>query len=188
MATCFFLIARAALPDATAASWNPAGLSYLRVPEVSLAGTSTFYKTETGTVPDLNTDRFDGKSVDFAALTWPLRFHGLSGAIQASFQRAVPFGGSLKTVRPRAPGQDPVLLTGEASGGLDVFAFGTGWRVTRTLRTGITVNRWLNGYTQSLEKTAAADFTRPRVFDSDYGLRGWNVSNSWRRRVRTMRS
>ena len=157
--------------DATAASWNPAGLSYLRVPEVSLAGTSTLYKTETGTEPDLNTDRFEGRSVDFAALTWPLRFHGLSGAIQASFQRAVPFGGSLTTVRPRAPGQEPVLSTGEASGGLDVFAFGTGWRVTRTLRTGITVNRWFNGYTQSLERTAAADFTRPRVIDSDYGLR-----------------
>ncbi len=162
--------------DATAASWNPAGLSYLRVPEVSLAGTSTLYKTETGTEPDLNTDRFEGRSVDFAALTWPLRFHGLSGAIQASFQRAVPFGGSLTTVRPRAPGQEPVRSTGDASGGLDVLAVGTGWRVTRTLRTGITVNRWFNGYTQSLERTAAADFTRPRVIDSDYGLRGWNVN------------
>jgi long-subunit fatty acid transport protein len=162
--------------DATAASWNPAGLSYLRVPEVSLAGTSTLYKMETGTEPDLNKDRFEGKSVDFAALTWPLRFHGLSGAIHASFQRAVPFGGSLTTVRPRAPGQDPVLLTGEASGGLDVLAFGTGWRVTRTLRTGITVNRWFNGYTQSLNRAAASEFNRPRTFDSDYGLAGWNVN------------
>ena len=161
--------------DATAASWNPAGLSYLRVPEVSLAGPSTLYRTETGTEPELNTDRFEGRSVDFAALTWPLRFHGLSGAIQASFQRAVPLGGSLTTVRQRAPGQEPVLLTGDASGGLDVFAFGTGWRVTRTLRTGITVNRWFNGYTQSVERTAP-DFTRPRVFDSDYGLTGWNAN------------
>src|SRR6266436_8181881 len=101
--------------DATAASWNPAGLSYLRVPEVSLAGTSTLYKTETGTEPDLNTDRFEGRSVDFAALTWPVRFHGLSGAIQASFQRAVPFGGSLTTVRQRAPGQEPVQLNGDTS-------------------------------------------------------------------------
>jgi hypothetical protein len=162
--------------DATAASWNPAGLSYLRVPEVSLAGTSTLYKTERGTEPDLNKDRFEGKSVDFAALTWPLRFHGLSGAIQASFQRAVPFGGSLTTVLPRAPGQDPVRLTGEGSGGLDVFAFGTGWRVSRTVRTGITVNRWFNGYTQSLYRTAESDFDRPRQFDSDYGLAGWNVN------------
>src|SRR6266516_2522165 len=103
--------------DATAASWNPAGLSYLRVPEVSLAGASTLYKTEKGTEPGLDTDRFEGKSIDFAALTWPLRFHGLSGAIQASFQRAVPFGGTLTTVRQRAPGQEPVLSTGEASGG-----------------------------------------------------------------------
>src|SRR2546422_698640 len=78
--------------DATAASWNPAGLSYLRVPEVSLAGASTLYKTEKGTGTELHTDRVEGKGVDFPGLT------------------------------------------------------------------------------------AAADFTRPRVFDSDYGLRGWNVN------------
>lgn len=159
--------------DATAASWNPAGLSYLRVPEVSLAGNRTLYRKESGTTPDLNVDRFEGQTVEFAAFTWPLRFRGLSGAIQASFQRAVPFGGSLTTVRQRAPGQEPVQLTGEASGGFDVFALGTGWRVTRTLRAGITVNRWFNGYTQRLERNAPP---RPRVFDSDYELTGWNAN------------
>ncbi len=161
--------------DATAASWNPAGLSYLRVPEVSLAGNRTLYRKESGTSPDLNVDRFEGQTVEFAAFTFPLRLRGLSGAIQASFQRAVPFGGTLRKVEQRTGDREAVVSTGEASGGFDVFAFGTGWRVTRTLRTGITVNRWFNGYTQTLDRNVP-DSDRLRVFDTNFGLRGWNVN------------
>lgn len=162
--------------DATAASWNPAGLSYLRVPEVSLAGNSTLYRKEVGTSPVLDVDRFEGQTADFAALTWPARFRGLSGAVQVSFQRAVPFGGSLTTVRQRGTDREAVESTGEASGGFDVFAFGTGWRVTRTLRTGLTVNRWFNGYTQTLDRDVPDSIRRKRVFDADYGLEGWNAN------------
>jgi long-subunit fatty acid transport protein len=161
--------------DATAASWNPAGLSYLRVPELSLAGNRTLYHNEEVS-PDSRQDRFEGQTVDFTALTWPLRFRGLSGAIQASFQRAVPFGGSLTKVEPRPPDREDVLSSGEASGGFDVFAVGTGWRVTRTLRTGITVNRWFNGYTQSLTASVPDNIRPTRVFDTDFGLRGWNTN------------
>ena len=34
--------------DATAASWNPAGLSYLRVPELSLVGVSNSFDSPAG--------------------------------------------------------------------------------------------------------------------------------------------
>ena len=162
--------------DATAASWNPAGLSYLRVPEVSLAGISTLYKTDKGISPVLDQDRFEGRTVDFAALTWPLRYHGLSGAIQVSFQRAVPFGGSFTTVRQRSDGRDAVVSTGEAKGGFDVLAFGTGWRVTRTLRAGFTLNRWFNGYTQTLDRDVPDSIRRKRVFDTHFDLEGWNTN------------
>jgi hypothetical protein len=162
--------------DATAASWNPAGLSYLRVPEVSLAGNRTLYSKETETDLGVDRDRFAGQTPDFAALTWPVRIRGLSGAIQASFQRAVPFGGSLTTVRQRTDGREAVQSTGEASGGFDVLTFGTGWRVTRTLRTGVTVNRWFNGYTQTLDRDVPDSIRRKRTFDADYGLEGWNAN------------
>jgi hypothetical protein len=162
--------------DATAASWNPAGLSYLRVPEVSLAGNRTLYRTESQTSLGVDVDRFVGHTVDFAALTWPLRFRGLSGAIQASFQRAVPFGGSLTVVRQRTDGREAVVSTGEASGGFDVFTFGTGWRITRTLRAGITGNRWFNGYTQSLDRDVPDSNRRTRRFDSDFSLEGWSTN------------
>src|SRR5512137_326851 len=54
--------------DATAASWNPAGLSYLRLPEVSLVGAYNSFDISRG----LSTDSFHGQTVDFGAFTWPV--------------------------------------------------------------------------------------------------------------------
>ncbi len=162
--------------DATAASWNPAGLSYLRVPEVSLAGNRTLYRKETETDLGVDRDRFAGQTPDFAALTWPVRIGGLSGAIQASLQRTVPFGGSFTKVRQRSDAREAVESAGDASGGFDVLTFGTGWRVTRTLRAGVTVNRWFNGYTQTLDRNVPDSIRRKRTFDTDFGLEGWNAN------------
>src|SRR5260221_7577894 len=72
--------------DATAASWNPAGLSYLRLPEMSLAGTNTLYHTDATRIDGPEPNRFDGTAVDFAAFTWPLRLRGASGTVQVNFQ------------------------------------------------------------------------------------------------------
>ena len=41
--------------DATAASWNPAGLSYLRLPELSLVGTHNSFREK-----GIETDSFEG--------------------------------------------------------------------------------------------------------------------------------
>jgi hypothetical protein len=75
--------------DGTAASWNPAGLSYLRVPEVSLVGVSNSFDATRGE----DYDRFDGKAVDFAAFTWPVGVGEVRGAVQLSYQRAISFDG-----------------------------------------------------------------------------------------------
>ena len=58
---------------------------------------------------------------------------------------------------------------GESDGGFDVVAFGTGLRLSRHVRAGFTVNRWLNGYDQTLSRTiltrqpAPAARVRPRL-------------------------
>ena len=160
--------------DATAASWNPAGLSYLRYPEFSLAGNNTLYRTERLT-DEPGRVRFRGNTADFAAFTWPVRLGGSAGAVQLSFQRAVPFGGTQRVEEPREE-QAPVISTGDASGGFDVIAFGTGWRFTRTLRAGITINRWFNGYEQTLERNVPDAVRSLRVFDTDFGFSGWNAN------------
>src|SRR5258708_39402087 len=55
--------------DATAASWNPAGLSYLRVPEGTLEGNRTLYRKETEDDLAVDRARFAGHAPDLAYLT-----------------------------------------------------------------------------------------------------------------------
>ncbi len=160
--------------DATAASWNPAGLSYLRTPELSLVGASTSIDLERG--PD--SDTFEGQAIDFAAFTWPVGFGEVRGAVQLSYQRAISFDGSRRIeVYDRATGTLAQLEEGSSDGGFDVIAFGTGLRLSRHVRAGVTVNRWLNGYDQTLSRTLLKDTQRPlREFDLDFRPEGWSFN------------
>jgi long-chain fatty acid transport protein len=157
--------------DATAASWNPAGLSYLRLPEVSLVGVSNSFDTERGD----DFDRFDGRTIDFAAFTWPVGLGGKRGAVQVSYQRAISFDGT-RSIQTTAP---TTAFTEEAQshGGFDVLAFGAGLRLSRHVRAGFTVNRQLNGYTQRLTRSYTTVNRHPlREFDLDFRPRGWSFN------------
>ena len=150
--------------DATAASWNPAGLSYLRNPEVSIVGArNAFDRGPEGGVPN---DRFVGLTPDFAAFAYPLEWGPVSGAAQLSFQRVFSFRGD------RTVDKQGFFLTTEGKGGFDVLAIGTGLQVARDLRAGVTVNRWFNGYHQSRARTGS----RRQRQELDYDLSGWNVN------------
>jgi len=165
--------------DATAASWNPAGLSYLRAPELSLVGVyNSFTTTE-----NLDNDSLKGSSVDFAAFTWPIGAGEIRGAVQLSYQRAISFDGTRhKDQYDILPGQTtPTLVRtdeGDSNGGFDVVALGTGLRLSRHVRAGFTVNRWLNGYRQSLERNIYGIPTnRPRRhFDQAFEPDGWSFN------------
>lgn len=126
--------------DATAASWNPAGLSYLRRPEFSIVGArNSFSRGAEGAEP---TDEFVGYTPDFLAFTYPLS----SGAIQLSYQRVFSFRGDRTIERETAS-----FFT-EGDGGFDVVALGSGFRLGRSVRVGATVNRWVNGYSQRRDR------------------------------------
>ena len=162
--------------DATAASWNPAGLSYLRLPEVSLVGAFNSFDVTRGP----NSDRFEGNAIDFAALTWPVGVGELRGAVQLSYQRAISFDGTRRIEEYDAStGLLQQYEDGTSDGGFDVVAFGTGLRLSRHLRAGFTVNRWLNGYDQTLSRTILRENNggRPlREFDLDFRPRGWSFN------------
>jgi hypothetical protein len=162
--------------DGTAASWNPAGLSYLRVPEVSLVGVDNSFDTERG----VDYDRFEGQALDFAAFTWPVGIGDVRGAVQLSYQRSISFDGrrSIRATFLNSVG-DLTQFTDEAvgDGGFDVVAFGTGFRLSHRLRAGLTVNRWLNGYDQVLTRRYLTANPRPlRKFDLDFRPRGWSFN------------
>lgn len=169
--------------DATAASWNPAGLSYLRAPELSFVGVFNHFTTVRG----LDSDHLEGTSVDFAAFTWPIGAGEVRGAVQLSYQRAISFDGDRRVeaygaVQDPAGGSSQQLVRvddGKSDGGFDVIAAGTGLRFSRHLRAGFTVNRWLNGYEQNIERNLVnrPAVERPRrQFDLDFRPRGWSFN------------
>jgi len=151
--------------DATAASWNPAGLSYLRNPEVSIVGARNAF--DRGPEGLESNDSFVGRTPDFAAFAYPLEIGPVSGAAQLSYQRVFSFRGS------RTVDKEGFALATEGTGGFDVLAIGTGLQVLRKLRAGITLNRWLNGYHQTRARTGS----RRQRQELDYhDLSGWNVN------------
>lgn len=158
--------------DATAASWNPAGLSYLRRPELSLVGArNSFSATEVRPDGFIDTETGTGRIADFVAATYPVSIGPVSGAAQFSYQRVINFTSDRVAENP------DVITTGTATGGFDVVALGTGLRVFNSLRVGGTINRWMNGYTQTFIREPRVGRTRGRVDQvSDYELSGWNAN------------
>jgi long-chain fatty acid transport protein len=155
--------------DATAASWNPAGLSYLRRPEFTVVGArNSFTRLPTGAgFTRLLEDSFAGSTLDFAAATYPMEIGPASGSVQLSFQRVFSFQGD-RTVE-----RTDQTLTSTGNGGFDVLALGTGFRVVRSLRIGATVNRWVNGYRQDRNRVASRGTTDQNF---DFALSGWNFN------------
>jgi long-subunit fatty acid transport protein len=155
--------------DATAASWNPAGLSYLRRPEVSGVFTASGL-TSNQTFPNGTTgvDHRSGSTPDFFSAAYPIQWGSLSGAGQVSFQRVISFSNHRSFVN----GSGAYFST-DSSGGFDVLAIGAGAHVFQRLRVGITVNRWFNGYDLEVDKQV------PRVESfqkTTFGISAWNVN------------
>jgi long-chain fatty acid transport protein len=153
--------------DATAASWNPAGLSYLRLPEISLVANGNSFLIKEG---DVEKDRFTGSAFDFAAFTWPVALGEARGAVQVSYQRVVGFDGTREIVNL------PIRIDGQSDGGFDVLAFGAGLRPFRSLRVGFTVNRWLDGYDQVLNRQVPDKPPLLRILTLGFHLKGWSTN------------
>jgi long-subunit fatty acid transport protein len=153
--------------DATAASWNPAGLSYLRRPEVSVVGIRDGVDTlEVKSNGALEEGHSLGYAPDLLAFAYPFSFPSLSGSVQISFQRALSFSAHRTLENPET------LRIIDSEGGFDVLAFGSGVRVSRTFRVGGTLNRWFHGYRQTLDRQLG----RQSLQTTDLRLGGWNLN------------
>jgi long-subunit fatty acid transport protein len=158
--------------DATAASWNPAGLSYLRRPELSFvwvegARNSNVKNAATGEPNE--DDRLRTKNPDFLAIAFPLSLGSVTGSGQISFQRVVSFDGQ-HTITATSGGRSDF----NSQGGFDVLAFGTGWQPTHALRVGVALNRWFNGYSQTLDRQGTAGINASRQ-EVELRISGWNA-------------
>lgn len=152
--------------DATAASWNPAGLCVLEKPEVSIVWKP--YSRIVNSSPlevgeeKIFTDTFllsnspfstvlTGNTVDFLSGAYPVELGRIKLVPQVSYQRTIDVGlqGSSSTQINRIfyvnNGQDQISAQSnqtEASGGIDIWSASMGFSFDPRLFLGVSVNRW----------------------------------------------
>lgn len=174
--------------DATAASWNPAGLSYLRRFEVSLVGAYNDFSQKIPRVnqavePDENVttvDQLRGAVADFIGFAYPLRIRNQAGAIQVSYQRSFSFTGTRRSEGPVSvkgfgPGVLPTEFTVEGKGGFDSLSLSSGFEVHPRLRLGLSVNRWIEGFSQTVNRPDAMTDGYRRI-SSEWNIGGTNFN------------
>ena len=160
--------------DATAASWNPAGLSYLRRTEVSVVGVrNDFQQTIPRPGPTTTLDQLRGSVADFAGFAYPLRFRGRPGAVQVSYQRSFSFSGNRKS--EAALGGEPEF-TVVGNGGFDSLSISSGFEIRPDLRLGLSVNRWVNGFSQTVARISQSDVRTERTIGSTWDIAGTNFN------------
>lgn len=165
--------------DATAASWNPAGLSYLRRTEASFVGVANRFEQDVTRlakrrgIDDVEREGYRQTGLDtlrstigdFASFAYPFRLKGRLGALQASYQRVFSFSGNrnfrgfsydrqqdLSLLPPQALVVPENPFTTAAAGGFDTLTFATGVQVHRTLRVGMSLNLWTGGFDQTVDR------------------------------------
>ncbi|MCP4158187.1 MAG: hypothetical protein GY757_61375 [bacterium] len=156
----------AIVDDATAASWNPAGLGQLENPELTLVSRFQAYRNVTPANSDFYYNTEGSKNVnansygiDFAAFTFPLRIGNFKIVPQISFQRAINYklNSTTNSVSHVEEWEDPrnghgMLFMGSFqeeqrfSGGLDTLTFSLGLNPLKRVHIGVSVNYWTNGY------------------------------------------
>jgi long-chain fatty acid transport protein len=171
--------------DATASSWNPAGLCVLDRPEASVVVVPrislsrnfpalTFTSTNQGVNPATvdrstytsRTTHGASRTLDFASVTYPVRAGTVKLVPQLSYQRLVDLGFDLDFAytrsysrtagAPAAPYQDQFESVTTGGGGIDVLGGSLGVSPSSKVYLGIAVNLLRNGGDSNRTDTAVA--------------------------------
>ena len=136
--------------DATAASWNPAGLIQLETPEISIVG-AYFDRTESntfGTNPEASREQnVTNYNLNYLSATLPFTFFNRNMVVSASHQYLYDFTRDLEFPTTYS---DPILnYNGDTSidhqGGLSALGLAYSVQVTPKFSFGITLNFWQDG-------------------------------------------
>jgi len=136
--------------DATAASWNPGGLTQLETPEVSIVG-AYFDRTESntfGTNPDDGEEQnVSNYNVNYLSATYPFTALGRNMIVSASHQYLYDFYRELEYPTSYSDSQWDYNGTGniEHEGGLSAIGISYGAQVTPNFSIGFTLNFWQDG-------------------------------------------
>jgi hypothetical protein len=179
--------------DATAASFNPAGLAQLIVPELSVVGDVGWLRDEhrgflsLDQVPDLpltdSSVSFRRQGFNFASATLPFRLLKRRLAFQLSAQKLVDFTYSgtreFQEIGPSGTAIFDLTQSSRQSGAIRLFSGTLAAELTERTLVGVTVNRWLGrwGFSSYNAEVAAQPGAEAEYFTYDQSneLKGWNA-------------
>ncbi len=179
--------------DATAASFNPAGLAQLLVPEASLVVDYRRLEdrfvdfTSFDQVPPLpltdSATTFGRTDLSFLSLTLPARWLGRRWAFQLSSQKLVDFAyeSDLDYFETDLAGVPLFELrqVNQETGGIGLLSFSTAVELTRRTLVGITVNHWDGDWRftsfNSENPAGGVGESEQYSYRQSNALGGWNV-------------
>jgi len=168
--------------DATAASWNPAGLAQLEKAEASVVFAVNDFDTnfpsltiEFNGAPLQVSKQFTsmtGSNIDFFSFTYPFRKGSYKLVPQISFQRVINLSLDPKLEKPfTASGQiNPTTSftaqfdqDGKSSGGLDIVSASFAVQFSSTFSLGAAFNYWFGDQQGNVNSNLTASFDPPIV-------------------------
>ncbi len=128
--------------DATASSWNPAGLTQLKSPEAAFS--CLFNKTKYEyDVEDFEETDMSHFAFNFGSLAMPLVVAEKNLVVAIAYQRHIDL--YFKDEYEWAEGSDYDEYTEETTGGIDAISPAVGIQLTDQIAAGITFNLWRGG-------------------------------------------
>lgn len=168
--------------DATASSWNPAGLTQLKSPEAAFS--CLFNKTKYEyDVEDFEETDMSHFAFNFGSLAMPLVVAEKNLVVAIAYQRHIDL--YFKDEYEWAEGSDYDEYTEETTGGIDAISPAVGIQLTDQIAAGITFNLWRGGPKDTWESNTYYDdhpywdnveyFDSTYKFDSEMKFPGFNV-------------
>lgn len=140
--------------DATAASWNPGGLTQLEKPEFSLVG--TYLSTHQGIDTSNNTLLFDNETIsrgdlNFASIAFPFRVFGKNMVAALGYQQVYDFHNSVEVdkISKGSVSQGSYInqkVDFESKGGISALTPAIAIQVMPRLSIGVAVNFYTDEY------------------------------------------
>ncbi|MBZ0112695.1 MAG: outer membrane protein transport protein [Thermoanaerobaculia bacterium] len=170
--------------DASAASYNPAGLALLVKPEAGLVfdglrrgdDFAAFDSASDGSFSS-SSSSFSANGLNFASFTYPLTVANRNLAFQLSVHRAIDFNFESERVLTRT--DDPTSSTTVRQsiyqrGGVDTLALTTAYQWTPRMSVGVTASRWDGDW--NFDSRTRIEGSLP----SDTGSVRYEQANRWR--------
>ena len=164
--------------DATAVSYNPAGLAQLLRPEISLTGayhsrnmTMTGFSNKNPDTPDTwdnSGSKDQGTKPNFLSVAIPWKRDGLNTTLQFSYQRLLDFDLADNrgfNATPNGGGASQAISQNiEQEGGIDLYSVALGAELSQRILVGASINVWRGSWDFSSTSSTSANGTQQ--FDS----------------------